>query len=381
MTPNFLIKALKGWKAQPLHLARLLVVLLCFVFADLQASENEWSGVSRIVAVGDIHGDYDNYRAVLLQAKVVNKRGNWVAGDTHLVQLGDLADRGADTNKVIDHLTKLQRQAEAAGGKVHVLIGNHEAMNMLGDLTYVHPGEYSAFRNSKSRQLRSRYFDNEVNRLKSLDNSFVADKAFSTQWLDAHPLGYVEHRQAWQPSGDIGAWVLNNNVVVKINRTLFLHGGISPAVLPMSITEINQKIRAELDGNLGEDLGLSESEDSPLWYRGLANNPEVIEASHVDSVLQAYDVDRIVIGHTPGHGIVLPRFAGKVIIVDTGIADYYGGHIASLLIETDSVFAVQSNQVLSLPSTEDEVLPYLERAAALSAPTAALESLIESLKR
>jgi hypothetical protein len=358
-----------------------IVAVLCFTPIKGVAAQYEWAGVSRIVAVGDIHGDYDNYREALLQAGLTNPRGNWIAGDTHLVQLGDLPDRGADTDKVISHIKKLQRQAIAAGGKVHALVGNHEAMNMMGDLRYVHPGEYSALRTGKSRQLRAQYYTREVERLSALDVNFVADKEFLRRWQATYPLGYVEHRQAWLPTGEVGSWVLANSAIVKINRNLFVHGGVSPSLLSLSIAQINEQIKAELNGDIGEESGLSESDDGPLWYRGLASNSQLQEAAHVDAVLQAYGVDRIIIGHTPGHGIILPRFEGKVIIVDTGISQSYGGHIASLLLEENAAFAIQAQQKLALPTTEHNLLPYLEQAAALATPTTALVNLIESLKK
>lgn len=350
------------------------------VVQGVSAAE-QWSGVSKIVAVGDIHGDYDNYRQVLMEAGLINRRGNWIAGDTHFVQLGDLADRGADTEKVIEHMMKLQRQADNAGGKVHPLIGNHEAMNMLGDLRYVHPGEYAALRSSNARRLRADYYEQEVDRLKALDENFVADKAFRAQWQAEHPLGFVEHRMAWHPTGKFGSWVMQNNAVVKLNRTLFVHGGISPQLLSKSLEDINTEIQDELGGNIGEEKGLSERDSGPLWYRGLATNPEAAESAHVDDVLVTYDVDRIVIGHTPGHGIILPRFGGKVIIIDTGIAEYYGGHLASLIIEEGRFMSRQAGQDLQLPTQPSEVLPYLEQAAAAKPATPALQRLLDELQQ
>lgn len=354
----------------------LMVVAVSFnVFAA-----DEWAEISKVVAIGDIHGDYKNYRQVLKDAGITNRRGNWVAGDTHFVQLGDLSDRGPDTDKVIEHMMKLQRQAEASGGKVHALIGNHEAMNMLGDLRYVHPGEYAALKSSNARKLRSDYYKREVARLIELDEEFVADRAFRNQWQEAHPLGFVEHRIAWHSTGDFGSWVIQNNAIVKINRTLFLHGGISPSLLALSITEVNSQIQDELNGELGQEELLSESDSGPLWYRGLASSSEEAEAAHVDAVLAAYDVDRIVLGHTPGHGIILPRFGGKVLVIDTGISAHYGGHIASLRIENDRFIARQGSQELTLPSSAEEVLPYLERAAVLVNPTPALKRLLVKLR-
>ena len=89
----------------------------------------EWEGVERVVAVGDLHGDYDHYLATLVAAGIVDSKGKWIGGTAHLVQTGDIPDRGADTGKIIEHITKLDKQARRKGGRVHNLIGNHEAMN------------------------------------------------------------------------------------------------------------------------------------------------------------------------------------------------------------------------------------------------------------
>ncbi|MAV52183.1 MAG: hypothetical protein CBE20_00160 [Gammaproteobacteria bacterium TMED260] len=108
----------------------------------------------------------------------------------------------------------------------------------------------------------------------------------------------------------------------------------------------------ELAGNLGEEPGLSEADDVPLWYRGLAQNDAATELAHVDALLGFYDDDHIVIGHTPGAGVILPRFEGKVLIVDTGLFTYYGAHGASLLIEGDEMVAQQDGERYSIPQGE-----------------------------
>ena len=109
------------------------------------AGQVEWSGVDRVVAFADVHGAYDEVTALLKSVQVVDSDLRWTGGKTHLVSLGDLLDRGDDSRKVMDLLMRLQDEAATAGGRVHVLLGNHEAMNVLGDLRYVDPGEYSAF--------------------------------------------------------------------------------------------------------------------------------------------------------------------------------------------------------------------------------------------
>lgn len=353
----------------------LLALFFSLVAAVVYAQNNP---AIPIVAIGDIHGDYDNFKKVLIDAGLINRRGNWIAGDTRFVQLGDLPDRGPDTEKIIKQMQKLQRQATKDGGEVFALIGNHEAMNIYGDLRYVHPGEYKALKGKNSRQLRSRYYDAEVARL-SADDTFVADSRFKDQWLQSHPLGFVEHRIAWSPDGKFGSWVVANNAIVKVGRSLFVHGGISPRLLGMSIDDINSQVRNELKGDLPEEPGLSEAEDGPLWYRGLASNDEQLEADHVDDVLAAFDVDRIVLGHTPGLGTIVPRFGGKVLIIDTGISKYYGSHLASLRIEERNYFTIQNGEKIPLPNTNSEMLNYFERMAK-GKPTQALLNRLEELK-
>jgi hypothetical protein len=337
------------------------------------------NSASPIVAIGDIHGDYGNFKKVLINAGLINRRGNWSAADTRFVQLGDLPDRGPDTEKIIELMQKLQRQATKDGGEVFALIGNHEAMNIYGDLRYVHPGEYEALKGRNSQRLRSRYYDAEVTRLSAADGTFVADEGFKDQWLQSHPLGFVEHRIAWSPEGKFGSWVVANNAIVKVGRSLFVHGGVSPKLLGMSIDDINSQVRRELKGDLPEELGLSEAEDGPLWYRGLASSDEELEADHVDDVLAAFDVDKIVLGHTPGLGTIVPRFGGKVLIIDTGISEYYGSHLASLRIEERNYFTIQNGEKIPLPNTNSEMLNYFERMAQ-DKPTQALLNRLEELK-
>jgi hypothetical protein len=355
---------------------RLLALVLSLAAGIAHGQSNS---AGPIVAIGDVHGDYDNFKKVLTDAGLIDRQGNWIAGDTRFVQLGDLPDRGPDTDKIIEQMQKLQRQAAKDGGEVFALIGNHEAMNIYGDLRYVHPGEYEALKGRNSRRLRSRYYDAEIVRLTAADKGFVASNAFEKQWLQSHPLGYAEHRIAWSPEGKFGSWVIANRAIAKVDRTLFLHGGVSPKLLGMSIDEINGQVQRELSGDLPEELGLSEADDGPLWYRGLASNDEQLEAPHVDAVLAAFDVDRIVIGHTPGLGTIVPRFGGKVLIIDAGIAQYYGSHLASLRIEEDNYFTVQNGKKVLLPSNRSQMLAYFELMAQ-EEPTQALLNYLEELK-
>src|SRR5882724_3020853 len=108
-------------------------------------TQTSWDHVARVVVFGDLHGQYDKFHDMLKQAGLIDGRDAWSGGATHFVQIGDVPDRAPDTRKILDLLIKLEPQARRAGGYVHALIGNHEAMNMEGDLRYTTPGEFAAF--------------------------------------------------------------------------------------------------------------------------------------------------------------------------------------------------------------------------------------------
>jgi uncharacterized short protein YbdD (DUF466 family) len=336
-----------------------LLVCSSFLYAA-ESIQNEWDDVEKLVIIGDIHGDYDSYISVLREAGVINRRGNWIGDDTHLVQVGDVPDRGPDTLKIIEHLQKLETQAKRNDGMVHVLIGNHEYMNVVSDLRYVHPGEYKAMTSRNSSRFRDAYYQQVVASLLNLEEPPVIDDAFKDKWYEDIPLGYVEHRLTWQPGGDINNWVSTHNSVIRINDMLFMHAGLGPIMLTMSLDDLNNQIRAEMLGALQPENNLGDNEDGPLWYRGLAMNSETTESAHVEALLSTYGVKHVIVGHTPELGVITPRFGGKVIITDTGMSAYYGTHKASMLVENGEAFALQDGEKIALPITDDEIIPYFQ---------------------
>lgn len=334
----------------------LLLLLGGGTLAQQNAQQDEWDGVDNIVAIGDIHGDYPNYMEALRQAGLVNSEGNWQAGDTHFVQLGDLPDRGPDSARIMRHMQQLEQQATQDGGKVHALIGNHELLNMLDDLRYVHPGEYKALRGPDTSQLQENYFQQYMDYLEVQGEAPDVDDDYREEWNQRFPLGYVEHRIAWSPEGEFGSWVLQHNTVIRINNILFLHAGMGPEMPNLSISRINNEVRAELSGTKAPHL--VDLEDGPLWYRGLARNDEAKESRNLRRIQRRYNVDYIVIGHTPGLKTILPRFDGHVFVVDSGISDYYGGHPASLHFENGTIYSRQYGQDFAMPANIEQSIDY-----------------------
>jgi len=309
----------------------------------------------RIIAVGDLHGDFNAWRTIARSASLIDGSGHWAAGKTILVQMGDITDRAPDSLKIIRSLQQLQKEAPRKGGKTIVILGNHEAMNLLGDNRYTTAGEYAAFADAQSAARRDRVY--QANRAKLEAATRAADpKATPDQvraaWMAEHPLGWVEHTLAWGPSGELGKWATSNPAIVKIGGTLFAHGGISAEYSKLGIDEINKRVAAAMAA--GDDRPNSILSDplGPLWYRGLVQAdadaqaeraqskpppPPLTADQELDVVLRALDAQRMVIAHTPQlHGIVI-RGNGRLAPIDTGDSVYYGGPLSWLEINGDQM--------------------------------------------
>src|SRR6185295_2029032 len=171
------------------------------------ASPCEWTGIERVVAIGDGHGAYDRFVEILKVAGVLDAGTHWAGGSTHVVQLGDIVDRGDDSRKTLDLVRRLEKEAQAAHGQLHLLLGNHEAARMLGDLRLTVAGEYAAFTRPDSESVREKY-------LKSLKPATADERS---QLLRQTPLGFFEMRQAFGRDGEYGRWIRQLPVTVKID--------------------------------------------------------------------------------------------------------------------------------------------------------------------
>jgi hypothetical protein len=343
-----------------LRLWRHLCLWLAAVMAAASASP-VWAQAQRIVAVGDLHGDYDAWIAIARDAGLVDARDRWAGGSTILVQTGDIVDRGPDSLKIIRHLQKLQAEAPAAGGNVVVLVGNHEAMNVTGDLRYVDPGEYAAFRNRGSEGLREAAWEANAAAYTAAYKAKqpeMSDKDIRAAWFAATPLGKVEHQRAWAPDGEIGRWVVTLPAVVKVGDSLFAHGGLSAPYTAMGgLDEINRRVSAALKARETSYSSIINDPLGPLWYRGLITRGAAFESEvaaaamasgtparprppiehELDLVLTGFGAKRLVIGHTPSLKGIDISHGGKLVRIDTGNARYYKGQPSWLEISGGQV--------------------------------------------
>ena len=315
------------------------------------------SAQQRIVAVGDLHGDYDAWIAIARGAGLIDAQNRWSGGSATLVQMGDITDRGPDSLKIIRSLQQLAREAPSGGGRVVTVLGNHEAMNLLGDLRYVTPGEFAAFADSRSRARRERVYMANRRQLEAaarVTNPNLRPSQVREQWLGVTPLGWVEHRAAWAPAGELGRWATDNPAVVKVGDTVFVHGGLSAEYAPLGIDEINRRVAAAMRSADQSPTGILSDPLGPLWYRGLITrdpkaDPDGARAAagktrpsiedELAAVLAATGAKRIVVGHTPSRSGIVVANGGRLVRIDSGIARYYGGPLTWLEIVGDRAVA------------------------------------------
>jgi hypothetical protein len=361
----------------------ILLLLATPVYAKAKkVNDYHWTGVHRVVAIGDLHGDYEQYIQVMRSADLLDKKGRWSGGSTHLVQTGDITDRGPDSRKIIDHLVKLAKQAKRKGGYVHMLIGNHEAMNVVGDLRYVSGGEYEAFMTRNSKLYQEKQWEQQVNWMRA--NMLTFEEldlvAYRAEWEQQVPLGWVEHRQGWSLMGDYGSWVKDNPVAVKINDTIYLHGGISAEYCKFSLESLTEQVITAMENFDPAEDSIIFDPQGPIWYRGMATEDEEgVFSETLDNILKRYAARRVVIGHTPTGGVVWPRFDQRVVANDTGIGSHYGSHIGILELSSGNATAIYGGQRIPLPVRNSEREGYLRAVIEADSNNAQLKQRLASM--
>ena len=371
--------------------------------ASAQADSAPWRYATppRIVAVGDVHGAYDELVALLTATAIIDEGLRWAGGDTHLVSLGDLVDRGPDSRAVMDLLMRLSEEATAAGGRVHVVLGNHELMNVIGDLRYVSADEYAAFADDEAPAARERALE----RFRARTDPAVTGDALLEAFEQRYPPGYFGHRAAFAPDGRYGRWIASLPAMVVVGNTLFVHGGLPETVSGASLEAVNARIAQDMVdyhdlwrelvdiGVLSEDdagsapdtardalepvdpsecveerraaceqardaaddpdpdtvakleafIALSDAPllgaDGPMWYRGAVRCRALFEQPVLAGLMAELGVARVVVGHTPTKDRrVRSLHGGRLIMLDTGmLASHYRGRPAALRIAGSDV--------------------------------------------
>lgn len=259
----------------------------------------------RLIAIGDMHGDLARARAALRLGGAIDADDRWVGGQLTLVQTGDQIDRGDEDRDVLDLLGRLEKEAAAAGGRLVVLNGNHEIMNVQGDFRYVTPGAVSPFAGASPRSPLARNVRG----------------------------GMAERAAAFLPGGEYALKLAERDVVAVVGDSVFAHGGVLPEHVSYGIARLNAETRRWMRGASPAVPELVASERGPVWVRDFSVDPVSEEDCAVLArSLQALGVRRMVVGHTPQKQGVTSACGERVYRVDVGLARYYGGPLQILEI-------------------------------------------------
>jgi hypothetical protein len=322
------------------------------------AAKNQcvWTGVERIVAVGDLHGDYDHFERILKGTGIVDRDDHWSGGKTHLVQMGDVMDRGDYARDIFDLIRRLEKEAKAAGGMVHQLIGNHEELN-IARLSLNYYKEYVTYKQFTDF-LPVKFREDEEEKFKKKNRGDGDIKAFWDNLMnDPNSGAGKEASQRYYENFNmlVGKWLAEQNVVIKINDTVFVHGGLNLEYASKGLEAINNLYRSEFQKVFKDEEfrpRILFVPDSPLWNRVLAevsdtNNSDTNNVDEVDKILAVLNAKRMVVAHTPTIPrsidtieIDIKKFGGKVWITDTGIASIYHGYLTALIIDKNGRVSV-----------------------------------------
>lgn len=260
-----------------------------------------------VFAIGDIHGDINALKRILIGFQLIDQNSNWIGKDHSLVTIGDLVDRGPNVREVMDLLIKLEVQAQAQGGKVYNLLGNHEFLALKGIMDFSHMNDQYAFQEFKGG-VRAPKVD-----------------------------GY---KKAFQGETIYAKWFAQRPTIVIAEETLFVHAGLDEKSLAFSATDINQIVTnwvLYLQGkankpDVATEWLIGSDGSGPLWTRKLSYemdsirkkvNPDMLPEEILDQILKHFNVKRIAMGHSLvtdfNNTVNHPVYGDKVISMDTGI--------------------------------------------------------------
>jgi hypothetical protein len=250
-----------------------------------QLPKAQIKAVPRIIVIGDIHGDWAALKSALKVAGITNHHNDWLGGKTHVVQVGDLVDRAVrggsgdekSESKILNHLIDLKFKALKKGGDVHLLLGNHELMNVAGNFSYVSPMGLTDFDGERTK--------------------------------------------AFKPGGKTAKLLAcNANTVVKIGGWVFSHAGITSNITQKyTIEQVNTQVRDYLLGNS------MMNRDHPImdifWHRKYGNETS---CPLVHDALNNWKARNMAIGHTVQSEGINSLCEDALWKVDIGMSDAFG---------------------------------------------------------
>lgn len=373
---------------------------------EQERAAGEWIGAPRVIAVGDLHGSYEKALRLLQGVDLVDRDGRWIGGNQHLVIAGDMIDRGSGDREVMDLMRRLQKESEKAGGRVHVLLGNHETMNLMRDLRYVNALAYRAWAEDETKSERRDAWRVFAKERRGTDT----ESNLSIQFQELYPPGYFARLRSFEPDGEYGSWLLGLPAMVKINQVVYVHGGVTMETAALGIGEVNRRLADELRRHLEARAYLEREEivtplmtfgeirwlaadgmkrrgqlaarmqqaigdldatfnsvllasEGPLWYRGNSFEDERIEREMLERSLELLGAKAMVVAHSPTpNQRITSRFHGQLFRVDHDIGR--SETLQALVIEAEEIVVLEaSTKQVIRPLTELPIGRYEPRGA------------------
>lgn len=334
----------------------------------------------RLVVVGDLNGDDDALSMILAANGVTDKSGRWCGEGVHLVQLGDVVNRGIACRAALERLMRLTVEAEEGGGRVTVLLGNHECMVTLGNLAWCSPEEMLEFATPDERLsfevARSSQIYSLLGRARSDGRTMPITGALRA-WEEQHVPGRAAYLHAMGAFGEHGRFMRSLPLAVRVGSVLLTHGGLAPRFAERGLVALHEELMSiwATEPEREEDLSVDSmllADDGPLWHRRyvLGDDPRLEE--QLRKSLRAVGAASMMVGHTRtdqiqggarGHPAV--RCGGRVFCADVGIGSS-GGAAAALVVEHDQVWVWRPEEprrrLCPLPSLlGDELSPVAPR--------------------
>ena len=285
-----------------------------------------------VFAIGDIHGDYKLILDILMNVtKVIDKDFNWILPDTYIIQVGDQLDNCrpfdkecnepqdndseysdleiAEDIKILELMTELDIKAQQHNSRVVSLFGNHELMNVQGNMNYVSYSDIMKFADKTGGSSREKYINARNNRI-----------------------------EQFKPGNKYANFLACTRVpVVIVGNFIFVHAGIiKPFIDELNINNANDLykisylIRKWLLKSINKDNVMDIINSKPyslFWDRILGSIPH---NAHIDDpicdknlkeVLDIFSVGSMIVGHTPQfstHEGINSTCSGKLWRIDFG---------------------------------------------------------------
>lgn len=283
----------------------------------LEDTSFRYPAAERIVAIGDIHGDVAAAKTALRLGGAIDAADKWIGGKLVVVQTGDQLDRGDDEPQILDLFERLAAEANAAGGAVYALNGNHEIMNVQGDYRYVTEDGFHDYAGAHADGARA-------------------------QLLARAPAEQRGRAAAFLPGGDVARRLAHHLVVLQVGDNVFVHGGVLEPHVRYGLARINHEVEAWMNGAPDAPAPSSVSgEQSLIWSRAYSDGiPYAGKCDELARVLTLLSAKRLIVGHTVQKQGITGACAGKVWRIDVGLSRYYGGKPSVLEIRGDEVKAL-----------------------------------------